>query len=102
MAGMGLKREVGERTVSFSLSGGVGDMDLICRVSTPDGSTPRPAKPRTSWAAAHARLAQVFPTGPTAYLRPWIDLGLQRVNQDSYRESGAGITACGSAGSARH
>ncbi|MDU9006949.1 autotransporter outer membrane beta-barrel domain-containing protein [Sedimentitalea todarodis] len=85
-----IKREIGATTLSASLSAGMSDFDLERQVITPNGAMLAKGSPKSTWVAAHARVAHSFDIGPTTYLKPWADLGVQRLWQDGYSESGAG------------
>lgn len=85
-----IKREIGATTLSASLSAGTSDFDLERQVITPNGAMLAKGNPKTTWVSAHARVAHSFDIGPATYLKPWADLGVQRLWQDGYSESGAG------------
>lgn len=85
-----LKQEIGPTTISGSIIAGMSDFDLDRQVMTPNGQKRASGDPRTTWVAAHARIAHAFDLNETTYLKPWLDVGVQRIWQDSYSETGAG------------
>ncbi len=85
-----LKMEFGATTLSGSVSGGFSSFDLSRDVITPAGLVRAHGDPSTAWVTGHARLAHVFDVTDTVHLKPWFDLGVERVWQDGYTETGAG------------
>lgn len=83
--GGSLKKEWGNTTLSMSLSGGFGPYDLTHRILTPGGAETARSSPDTSWLAAHARFSHVFDVTDNAYVKPWIDAGIDRQWQGAFR-----------------
>ncbi len=83
--GGSLKKEWGNSTLSASLSGGLGNYDLTHQILTPNGAETAHSSPDTSWLAAHARLSHVFDITDQAYVKPWIDVGVDRQWQGAFK-----------------
>jgi len=88
--GGSLKHAFGGSTLSASLSGGIGDASLSRQVVAPGGPLTANGDPDGSWIAAHARADHVLTLSKTSYLKPWLDIGLQRFLQSGFTERGAG------------
>ncbi len=89
-AGVIAKKEIGQMTLSGSLSGGYGSYDLTRTVVTPTGAMNANGKPSTWWIAGHARVAQRFDLTEDFYALPLFDAGIQQFWQGDFSESGAG------------
>lgn len=89
MAGAMLAYAFGDTTISGALSGGLSDSDYRREVFTPGGLAYARGDPDLTFISAHARVAHEFAFGE-AFVKPWIDVGLEQQWQGGYTEKGAG------------